>query len=98
MDIRVVERLNPLPDDKILDWSKLKQIADDILKCIQYEKQVPYRVENIVRKEKLLVTSNFSFSHNVFHSYISLVQQNVVLCGNGLNFYQSSTKLWPCPK
>ena len=24
---------NPIPDDKILDWSKLKQIADDILKC-----------------------------------------------------------------
>ena len=23
---------NPLPDDEILDWSKLKQIADDILK------------------------------------------------------------------
>ena len=23
----------PLPDDKILDRSKLKQIADDILKC-----------------------------------------------------------------
>ena len=22
--------LNPSPDDKILDWSKLKQIADDI--------------------------------------------------------------------
>ena len=26
--------INALPDDKILDWSKLKQIADDILKCI----------------------------------------------------------------
>ena len=25
---------NPLPDDKILDWSKLKQIADNILKYI----------------------------------------------------------------
>ena len=25
---------NPLPDDKILDWSKLKQIADGILKSI----------------------------------------------------------------
>ena len=25
---------NPLPNDQILDWSKLKQIADDILKCI----------------------------------------------------------------
>ena len=23
---------NPLPDDKLLDWSELKQIADDILK------------------------------------------------------------------
>ena len=26
--------LNPLPDNKILHWSKLKQIPDDILKCI----------------------------------------------------------------
>ena len=26
--------LNPLPDDNILDWSKLKQITDDILKWI----------------------------------------------------------------
>ena len=25
---------NPLPDDKILEWSKLKQLAADILKCI----------------------------------------------------------------
>ena len=31
------------------------------------------------------LTSNFSFSYNVFHSYISLVCQNVALCGNGLN-------------
>ena len=26
--------LNKLPDDKVLDWSKFKQIADDILKYI----------------------------------------------------------------
>ena len=26
--------LNPLADDKILDWSKFKQTADNILKCI----------------------------------------------------------------
>ena len=44
-----------------------------------------YRLENIARKEKLLVTSNFSLSHNVFHSYISLVHQNVALWGNELN-------------
>ena len=28
------KRVNPLPDDKILDWSNLKQIADDIFECI----------------------------------------------------------------
>ena len=26
--------INPLTDDKILDWFKLKQVADNILKCI----------------------------------------------------------------
>ena len=40
---------------------------------------------NKKEKLKLLVTSNFSFSHNVFHGYISLVCQNAVLCGNELN-------------
>ena len=29
-----MEFFNPLPDNKILDQSKLKKIADDILKCI----------------------------------------------------------------
>ena len=46
---------------------------------------MPYRVKKTLReKEKLLVTSNFSFSQNVFYSYISLVHQNAALCGNGL--------------
>ena len=42
--------VNPLPDDKILDWFISKQIADDILNCISNGKLEPYRVENIVRK------------------------------------------------
>ena len=33
-EVRTYETFKPLPDDKVLDWSKLKQIADDILKCI----------------------------------------------------------------
>ena len=41
-------------------------------------------------KEKLLVTSNFSFSHNVFHSYISLECQNGALCGKGLTLSKTS--------
>ena len=42
------------------------------------------RVENTVEKEKLLVTSNFSFSHSVFKRIVSQGSQKVSLCGNGL--------------
>ena len=69
--------LDPLPDNKILDWSKLKQIADDIFMRFKMDNKCHIGWKTIVRKEKLLVTSNFSFTHNVFHCYISLVQQNV---------------------
>ena len=41
--------------------------------------------KTLLEKEKLLVTSNFSFSRHVFHRYISLVRQNAALCGNWLN-------------
>ena len=41
-------------------------------------------------KEKLLVTRNFSFSHNVFHSCRSLVHQNAAFCGNGLTLSKAS--------
>ena len=33
--------------------------------------------------EILLVTSNFSFIHNVFYSSKSLVHQNALSCGDG---------------
>ena len=36
-------------------------------------------------KEKLLVTSNFSFSHSVFKRLASNGRQKVSLCGNGFN-------------
>ena len=39
LEVFVRLRVNPLPDDKILDWSKFKQIVDDILKCILNEKK-----------------------------------------------------------
>ena len=35
-------------------------------------------------KEKLLVTSNFSFSHSVFKRLVSQGHQRVSLCGNGV--------------
>ena len=43
------------------------------------------RIENTVeKKEKLLITSNFSFSHSVFKRLVSQGRQKVSLCGNGL--------------
>ena len=38
--------------------------------------------------EKLLVTSNFSFSHNVFKRLVSQGRQKASLCGNGLKLHQ----------
>ena len=49
-----------------------------------------HKVENIMRNGKIACyTCNFSFSHNVFHSYISLVCQNAALCGNWLSLYDT---------
>ena len=45
-----------LPNDKILDWSKFKALAEDKIN---------------VEKKKMLVTSIFSFSQNVFKSLLS---------------------------
>ena len=41
---------NPLPDDKILDWSKLKAFADDKLNLAEKLKFILGSVENIVGK------------------------------------------------
>ena len=54
--------LNPLPDDKILDWSKLKQSAGDNFEFDVNSRKFSKLVENTGVKEKLLITSNFSFS------------------------------------
>ena len=50
---------------KILDWTELKVFADNLLP------NNPYGGKNLLKtwkkKEKMLVTSIFSFSHNVFY-------------------------------
>ena len=42
--------INSLPNDKILDWSKLKALADDKINVTEKLKFVLRRVENIVGK------------------------------------------------
>ena len=44
---------DPLPDDKILDWSKLKQFADDNFKFVENSRKFSKRVENTVGKGEI---------------------------------------------
>ena len=55
-----------LPNDKILDLSKVKAFAADNLNVYQKLKFALGRVETIVGKGENAGTSIFSFSHNVF--------------------------------
>ena len=50
---------NSLPNKKILDWSKLKAIADDIVNVNEKLKFVLRRVENIVGKRENAGYQNF---------------------------------------
>ena len=45
----------------------------------------PNGQKTLWEKEKLLIRSNFSFSHSIFKRLVSQGRQKVSLCGNGLN-------------
>ena len=48
----VLVRINPLPNDKVLDWFKLKAFADDNVEFAKVVIFVFDRVENIVGKRE----------------------------------------------
>ena len=79
-----METVNPFPNDKILDQTKLKAFADDKLNVTKMIISVFDRVENIVGKGEIACTSNFSFSLDVFKNLLFQRHQKVSLCGNGL--------------
>ena len=58
--------LNSLSNDKILEWSKLKAFAEDKINVNEKLKFGLRRIKTLWEKEKMLVTSIFSFSHNAF--------------------------------
>ena len=54
--------VNPLPNDKFLDWTKFKAFADEKPKIMI---SVFDNIKTLWEKEKMLVSSIFSFSHIV---------------------------------
>ena len=50
---------NPLPDNKCLDSSKLKEFADDNFKFDEYGRKLSKKVENIVGKGEIAHNEQF---------------------------------------
>ena len=69
----------------MLDSSKLKDFADDNFKFDKNGTDFSKSVENTVEKEKLLVTSNFSFSHGVFKRLLKQTRKNQGLLWERVN-------------
>ena len=57
------------------------------------EESYPNGQKTLWEKEKLLVMSNFSFSHCVFKKLVSQGRQKVSLCVNGLNIFSNDREI-----
>ena len=68
----------------MLDSSKLKEFADNNFEFDENGRELSKWVKTLWEKEKLLVTSNFSFSHSVFKRFVLQPPKNQGLFGKGL--------------
>ena len=76
---------NPLPDDKILDWSKLKQSADNNFEFDVNSKNFSKLVENTVGKGEIARYEQFLLFPQCFQKRVLQGCQKVSLCENGLS-------------
>ena len=77
--------LNPYPNEKFYtlpNWKSLQMTISNVMKIAESS---PNDYKTLWEKEKLLVSSNFSFSHNVFKRLILQTRKNQGLFGKGLN-------------
>ena len=79
---------NSLPDDKILDRSKLKQSADNNFEFDVISRKFSKLVENTVDKGEIAY-EQFLLFPQCFKRLVPQGRQKVSLCGNGLNMYNS---------
>ena len=75
--------IQPFPKRQILDSSKLKEFAENNFKFEEHGRNFSRRLE----KEKLLVSSIFSFSHSVFERLVLQTCKNQGLFGKGLKAF-----------
>ena len=70
---------NPFPNNKSLNFSKLKEFAEDNFNFDLNGRMFSKRRENTVEKEKLLVT----FSHSVFKRLVLQTRKTRACLGKG---------------
>ena len=72
-----------LQNNNILEYTKLQELADYKINVIQKLKFVMGREgETVWEKEIVLVTSIFSFTNNVFKTFLFQICEKLGLCGN----------------
>ena len=72
---------NPLPDDKILDWSKLKQSADDNIEVDVNSRKFSKLVENTVGKGEIARYEQFLLFPQCFRkACFPGVSKGVIVC------------------
>ena len=84
---------SPFPKQQILDFSKLKEFADDNYEFDENGEKFSKGTEDAVGKGKLLVTSDFSFSHGVFKRLVLQTRKNQGLFGKGLRSASESNNI-----
>ena len=79
------------PKRQTLDRSKLNESAENNFKFGKMAEISLNGQKTLWAKEKLVVTSNFSFSHSVFKRLILQTRKNKSLFGKGLILCQTRT-------
>ena len=88
--VKVTLNSNPTnqPNDKILDWSKLKAFTDDEINVSEKLKFVFGRVGNIVGKEENAGYYHFLLFPQCFRRLLSQGRKKLGLCGKELTLYK----------
>ena len=77
------QRINPFPNDKFQTLPNCESLLVTISNLMKGQEVLPM-IRTHWEKEKLLVTSNFSFSISVFKKLVLQTHKNHGLFGNGL--------------
>ena len=90
MFCNVFQSFNPLPDDKILDRSNLKQSADDNFKFDENSRKFCKRVENTVGKGEIARYEQFLLYPQCFQKACFLEASKGVIVWEWVNSYKET--------